>query len=348
MAARHWRGGVRVFWRAPGESQIGVDPRLAVVIDGLDPVQQALLERLPELGGEAELNALARELGVGRAAVRALLDRLGGTGFLTGRRAVLDSPDARYWSLAAITGHERTEERSQACVAVTGLDQLGLRLARILAQAGVGRLLLLDDAPVTLDDLSPDGYRVGDLGLSRRERALALIRTSFPTTALTAPPSVGPDLVVLVEHGAVDPVRVRHLVRDDVAHLPVLVRELDVVVGPLVRPGDGPCMRCLDLHRTEDDARWPAVATQLTTRPPAGVETSLGWLAAALAAHQVLAVVDGRGVLVAGTTLEVSATYPLPRYREWSVHPACGCSARVVTNADAAAGTERRSRPPRP
>lgn len=337
-----------MFWRAPGESQIGIDPRLAVVLDGLDPVQQLLLERLPEVGGEAELNDLARDLGVGRAPVRALLDRLTDTGFVATRRALVDSPDDRYWNLASVAGHERAAERSRACISVHGLDELGLRIVRILAQAGIGRLLLEDERPVAIDDLSPDGYRVADLARPRRERAVALLRTTSPTTAVTAPPSTRPDLVVLVQHGAVDPVRVRPFVREDLPHLPVLVRELDVVVGPLVRPGHGPCLRCLDLHRTEEDPRWPAVATQLTARPPGGVETSLGWLAAALAAHQVLAVADGRGVLVAGTTLEVSATYPLPRYREWAAHPACGCQELTLADAETAAGTANasRSRPP--
>lgn len=315
-----------MLWRAPGASQVGIDPRCAVVLDDLDPIQQGLLEQLPRLGGEPELNAYARTLGVGRAPVRALLDRLEERGYLVRALPISDSPDDRYWHLAAVAGHERPGQRSAASVMVSGLDQLGLRIAAILAQAGVGRVVLDDDRAVTLDDLGGGGYRAHDLGHPRRERAFTLLRAASPMTALTAPAGARPDLVVLVEHGAVDAVRARPLMRDDVPHMPVLVRELDVVVGPLVRPGDGPCLRCLDLHRSADDSRWPAVATQITARPPEGVETSLGWLGAALAAHQVLAVVDGRGVLVAGTSLEVSATYPLPRYREWAVHPDCGCT----------------------
>ncbi|WP_156224623.1 thiamine biosynthesis protein ThiF [Pseudactinotalea suaedae] len=337
MAAwRYLRPGVAVLWRAPGASQVGIDPRCAVVLDDLDPLQQALLEQLPRLGGEPELNAYARTLGVGRAPVRELLDRLEELGYLVSGYPTSDTPDDRYWHLAAIAGHARPGQRSAASVLVRGLDQLGLRIAQILAQAGIGRVVPDDDRPVTLDDLGGGGYRTHDLGRPRRERALTLLRGTSPMTALTAPAAVPPDLVVLVEHGAVDAVRVRPLMRDDVAHLPVLVRELDVVVGPLVRPGAGPCLRCLDLHRRDEDPRWPAVATQITASPPDGVETSLGWLGAALAAHQVLAVVDGRGVLVAGTSLEVSATYPLPRYREWAVHPDCGCT-RPAEHDDAAA-----------
>lgn len=315
-----------MLWRAPGISQIGVDPRCAVVIDGLNPIEQSLLEQLPRLGGEPELNRYARSLGVGRAPVRALLDRLDERGYLVRGVPVRDSADDRYWHLAAVAGQEREASRSAGHVLVRGLDQIGLRIAQILAQAGVGRVELDDAAPVTLEDLGVAGYRAHDLGAPRQQRALALLRATSPMTAFSAPPDRRPDLVVLTEHGAVDPVRVRPLMREGIPHLPVLVRELDVVVGPLVRPGEGPCLRCLDLHRCDADPRWPAVATQVTANPPTGVESSLAWFGAALAAHQALAAVDGRGVLVAGASLEVSATYPLPRYQEWAVHPECGCT----------------------
>lgn len=340
MSTRYWRPGVRVYWRAPGSSQVGIDPRCAVVIEDLDPVSQALLERLPALGSEHALNVMARDLGVGRAPVRQLLDRLDEAGYLLPEHPIHDDPDHRYWQLAEIAGQRRPQPRSRAVVAVQTLDQIGLRIARILAAAGVGRLLLLDERDVELDDLSGDGYRSSDLRRPRAMCAAALLRATAPRTALTAPVGVRPDLVVLVEHGAVDPVRVRPLLREDQAHLPVLVRELDVVVGPLVRPGVGPCLRCLDLHRTDEDPRWPAVATQVTASPPTGTETSLAWLAAALTAHQVLAEVDGRGVLLDGVTLEISATYPLPRYREWAVHPECGCGAPAAVVVESTAQLE--------
>jgi hypothetical protein len=340
MTGRYWRPGVRVFWRGPGVSQIAVDPRCAAVVDGLDPVAQALLERLPEVGTEADLNAFARTLGVGRTPVRTLLDRLDDAGYLLHERPLVDTADERYWQHAELAGTARPLARRAAHVRLEGLDQLGLRLARVLAQAGVGRLELVDSAVVEIDDLSGDGYRPTDVGLVRRDRALALVRASSPMTALSAAAGTRPDLVVMVQHGAVDPVRTRPLMRDDVPHVVVLVREIDVVVGPLVRPGLSPCLRCLDLVRSDEDPRWPAVATQLTTVPPSGTEATLSWLAAAMAAHQVLAHVDGRGVLVDGATLEISATYPLPRYREWAMHPECGCSAPALSGVGGERGRE--------
>ena len=122
-----------MLWRSPGTSQVGIDPRFAVVLEGLDPIQQSLLEQLPRLGGEPELNVYARHLGVGRAPVRALLDRLDERGYLIRGVPLADTPDERYWHLAGVAGHERTRVRRTAHVVVSGLDQLGLRIAQILA-----------------------------------------------------------------------------------------------------------------------------------------------------------------------------------------------------------------------
>src|SRR5690606_41266717 len=93
------------------------------------------------------------------------------------------------------------------------------------------------------------------------------------------------------------------LFRSYVAHLPVVARGVDAVVGPLVTPGRGPCGRCVDLHRTDADARWPAVATQLLGSPSRGVEACTALLAAATAVGQVLAFPDRRPVAAAGPSL---------------------------------------------
>lgn len=44
------------------------------------------------------------------------------------------------------------------------------------------------------------------------------------------------------------------------------------LVGPLVIPGRTSCLQCADLHRTDRDAAWPAVATQL--RVPSAAPTA--------------------------------------------------------------------------
>ena len=83
-----------------------------------------------------------------------------------------------------------------------------------------------------------------------------------------------------------DPRVVRELHAAGFAHLPVRVRDGTGLVGPLVIPGLTSCLGCADLHRSDRDAAWPAVAAQL--RDTVGSADRATVLAtAALALNQV-------------------------------------------------------------
>ncbi|HET9658239.1 MAG TPA: hypothetical protein VFP72_23005, partial [Kineosporiaceae bacterium] len=131
----------------------------------------------------------------------------------------------------------------------------------------------------------------------------------------------------LVEPSVADAPAADRLLAADLAHLSVVVGEAGASVGPLVLPGRGPCLRCLDLHRSERDPAWPRVLAQLLTgRREAAEETACAGLTAALAALQVLAHLDGLPAPAAlGATLEVELPDGLVCRREWPAHPACGC-----------------------
>ncbi len=102
-----------------------------------------------------------------------------------------------------------------------------------------------------------------------------------------------------------------------------------MVVGPLVRPGHGPCLRCLDLHRGDRDPAWPSVLGQLLGPSSPGrqpEETALSALGAGLAGLQVLAHLDGAAEpAAAGATLESELPDGLIARRDWPAHPSCGC-----------------------
>jgi bacteriocin biosynthesis cyclodehydratase domain-containing protein len=133
---------------------------------------------------------------------------------------------------------------------------------------------------------------------------------------------------VLVRSAVADSVEAEGLQAGGVPHLSVVVRERGLVVGPLVVPGCGPCLRCLDLHRTGRDPAWPRVLAQLAGRgaPRAAEETASALLGASLAALQVLCHLDGKARPAAlGATLEVELPDGLTSRRPWPPHPSCGC-----------------------
>lgn len=142
------------------------------------------------------------------------------------------------------------------------------------------------------------------------------------------------DLVVLADYLVADPRMVRDLHSQRVAHLAVRVRDGTGLVGPLVIPGVTSCLGCADLHRSDRDAAWPAVAAQL--RETVGVADRATLLAtAALALSQVnrvIAAVRGREAgpdpgppQALNATLEFDLHAGAIVARQWTKHPLCWC-----------------------
>jgi bacteriocin biosynthesis cyclodehydratase domain-containing protein len=172
-----------------------------------------------------------------------------------------------------------------------------------------------------------------DRGRPREDALVDTVRRIAPATLVNARPARPiPDLCVLADAAAPDPVRVAELHVARVDHLPVRLRDGVGVVGPLVLPGRSPCLGCVELHRHARDPGWPAVTAQLMDREGSG-EPSTAAAAAALAVAQALAALDGFGPAAGerppalGATLELDLVAGVLLRRPWSGHPACRCGA---------------------
>lgn len=333
------RPGLVPLWRARGQTQIGADPRLALVLDGLSQREQRFVDSLawPRLR-EVPLRQVVRQHGVDPRRASAIVEHLRRHGSLVepaeppevgpvgsrregrGRAETL----ATLWRAGTAVGASRRRGAEVAVVADDSSGALGLAVLDHLAREGVGRLGLVAEGAVAASDA---GFAVHEIGRPWAEVAVARLRAVDPTVRLGA---VAPDVVVLVESRVAVPFRSSGLVREDMPHLSVVTREIDVVVGPLVRPGRDACLRCLDLTRTDLDPHWPALATQLAGARPAQLGPTLHALGAATAALEVLDALDGRDPSLAGRTLELGAR-TVPVTRAWAPHPRCGCGACVET-----------------
>jgi bacteriocin biosynthesis cyclodehydratase domain-containing protein len=108
-----------------------------------------------------------------------------------------------------------------------------------------------------------------------------------------------------------------------VPHLPVVLTESGVVIGPLVRPGDGPCLHCLELHHRDADPAWPAIAAQLLGRRGHVESAAAASEAAGVVARIVLGWVDGAEVGRASIRIDAATGERTERTR--GTHPDCGC-----------------------
>ncbi|HVU71829.1 MAG TPA: TOMM precursor leader peptide-binding protein, partial [Mycobacteriales bacterium] len=202
-----------------------------------------------------------------------------------------------------------------------------------------GRVVIEDAGATRPIDLAPGGLLTRDLGRPRGAALSRRLPRPLPRQRRTTD-----DLVVLALPGPgdPDPQQVHALLLAGTPHLAVGVRENKGWIGPLVLPGAGPCLRCLEHHRTERDPAWPLIAAQLSAPAARVVDPCalpLALTVAGLAATQVLALLDhdGPGVPEAvetgahGGILELVHPGWQVRRRGFAVHPACDC--RVVGGA---------------
>lgn len=136
-----------------------------------------------------------------------------------------------------------------------------------------------------------------------------------------------PDLVILTDTVAVDPVVAAALTRTGQPHLHVHCRDGRVVVGPTVVPGATACLRCADLFRAQRDPRWPFVAAQLVDHSPEAGVPAVTAATALVLAEVGASRQSGAPLQTVGATVEINPAEGLWRRLEWPVVPGCDCGA---------------------
>ncbi|MGJ7441945.1 TOMM precursor leader peptide-binding protein [Aquipuribacter sp. MA13-6] len=302
-----WRVGLARTVRGPRSLQLGSGSD-AVVLEGLTAADWRLLALLDRARSRPELDDAVAALGIPAARCERLLDVLARVGALCGAVGVR----AREQLRPSLAG---------AQVAVVGGGGLGIVLTVALAAAGASRSALVDDASVGQADVLPGGAQHGDVGRRAAHVAAEAVHRLRPDVRTACP--TDPDLVVLLSPHVPDAPAGIPLVQRGTVHLPVVVRPDEVVVGPLVVPGRGACLHCLDLHHRDLDPGW-AEAVRLLRRDSGRVRQP-GPAATAVVAGLVLVVAGApQASSRAGVEVHVEDS-GATRWRRWSAHPGCGC-----------------------
>lgn len=321
------RGGCAILWRQQGVSQIGTSPGRRTIVSDLSLAEQRLLDEFARSLESTGVYRAARRSRVPVARAREIVADLERQGVLVASAtSELGGADGVYWDRLGIDAKARSTALFQAVLAVHGISALAQEAALWLAEAGVGMIL--------------STHSPGDGGLE------PLLSARFPAVRTRAPLRTRPDVMVTVDAHVVEPLLARRLVQEDIAHLPVVVGEAGVRVGPLLGAG-GPCSTCLNLWEQDADPCWPALATQMRTLPMPDVEHLVLHEAAALVARAVIDTILGQALPVTSAaddpepggepaggsaawwtthSVEVTGKEPLGRVRSWESHPECLCS----------------------
>jgi bacteriocin biosynthesis cyclodehydratase domain-containing protein len=341
--------GLRRLWRDQHRLQLGTDPARAVLVELADPACARLLELLDGSRTETALLREAGRRGIAAHEASTMLAELRRAGLVLDAHALhptgmpeptrrrLDGETAalalRYAGGRAVPA-AALRRRLDAQVLVTGASQLAVPIAAALASSGVGHLDPDVSGVTRLADASPAGLLPGDAHRPRGVAAAEAVRRAAPDVRLGPLRRGQATFAVLVGFAAPAVLTALSYGSRKLAHLAVAIRDATVVVGPLVRPGLSPCLNCVELHRRDRDPAWPVIAAQLHTSPdsaePLAATTALA--AAAYAAAEVLAHIDGGTPNTVGATVEITGPGQWRR-RHWQSHPRCGCQRRQRSRA---------------
>ncbi|MDQ1745430.1 MAG: hypothetical protein QOE23_3769 [Pseudonocardiales bacterium] len=338
-AGRRLNRAAVVLWRSRRVVQLELGSRRIVVEDVAPEQLSALLWR--PVGSPAARPSTVPD---GLAELVAMLDD---AGFLTaaagpqpGQPAVPARLTAEFGVLAARFGDAAMsvlQRRRAATVAVHGTSRLAATMAATFAAAGVGWVHLVHGGEVAAGDACPGGVTPADEGRRFAVAAEEALRRSGPDIETgPIPPERPTDLVLLTDPAPLDPSLRSALHQDRVPHLPASVDGQRAVIGPLVLPGRTSCLNCADLHRTDRDPVWPALAVQLGARPRRRIysDTALCLAAVGVAVGQALAYLDRQQPATIGASLEWQLPDWRLRRRSWPAHFDCDCGAATAKAPD--------------
>lgn len=143
------------------------------------------------------------------------------------------------------------------------------------------------------------------------------------------------DFGIAIADFVLDPQVVGLWLRRDIPHIAATIGDSLITIGPVIEPGDGPCLHCLHLWQRDADPSWAAIATQLL-----GKHAQVSELVATEAAAAIawVALKRLRGTPIAGNSgvseqLRVRIDDGHREVRLVAVHPECECQDAISVGA---------------
>ena len=290
-----------LVWRTPDTIQLGIDSPVVVVPHVTAALEKVIAALHSGVPREGAV-MLGRQAGASDADISALLSVL--------RPALITTTQSMFLATSETTSTTTSKTTSKTTPETTPAT----------APAGAR------PSTVCVDGHGPTADRIrallGDLGIPVQET------------------EADPELAVVIGHYALEPGRHGRWLRRDIPHLPVVFSDSEVRVGPLIEPGSGPCLYCLELTHIDQDPAWPAIACQLLAREAQTETTRISIdLAARVAGLVQDRLSSGRSELSA-TSLVIDARTGMVRRRAHRPHERCGCRSlpeNVIALAESAA-----------
>jgi hypothetical protein len=227
-------------------------------------------------------------------------------------------------------GVEVMSQRRDWHVSIFGDSRIATLLFGILLSSGVSHTYLngVDDHKrVSEEDMCAGFLHPSDIGLAfgRRTQELSRELSLFPPSKIASGENPSRFMIAV---GKAPADRVQEWMSDGVPHLLIESAECArISIGPIVIPGQTPCLRCVSMALEDQNPMWREISMQRLLASEKEVPVAVAHHVAGVAALEILHFLDeGKSQLI-GTTTAMSYHRPVNAQQQtFPRHPACGCS----------------------
>ena len=331
--------GVRLYERGNSQVQIGIDPDSAVIIDR--QVGQIIGKLLDGAHSVSEICDQLESAGNNFQSSENFLNQLFELGLVESgpiantydQQNPVSEIQRLNLSRETFGDLEAIKQRIGCEISIQGAGRLGMTVCLLMASAGFPNITVHDSVMVSESDLTPWGASRLDIGIRRDVAAKNLIERMVRGSA-----SHKNELryksnkrieILLPDQRAdfpwISATSADRFVATDTPHIFATTSSGASFVSSVIHSGKAPCLRCLHLHKCDQDSQWALIDLQISQNPVIdSASISLILRAAIEVVQRVCAWVDGSQIpephlLRLGRDADSGEMYPT------FFHPSCGC-----------------------
>jgi hypothetical protein len=273
--------GVRLYERDHSLIQIGINPNSAIVVD--KQVGRSIGELLTGANSVSEVCKQLVSKGHDLHSSENFIKQLIEVGLVVpGPIAATHdhknplSEIQRLNLLRETSGDLDAINRRIGCeISIRGAGRLGMTVCLMLASSGFPNISVHDSTLISESDLTPWGASRIDVGIRRDVIAKSLVekmirgfsahKNSLRFRAIQKIEVLLPDQ--RADFPWISATSADRLMATDTAHLFAVTSSNESLISSVIDPGKAPCLRCMHLHRCDQDPQWPIIDLQVSQNP---------------------------------------------------------------------------------
>jgi hypothetical protein len=331
--------GVQLYERDQSQIQIGINPSAALVVD--KKVGESIGKLLTGAHSVAEICQQLASRGHDLNSSENFLKQLIEVGLVEPGPIAATHDDKNPLSeiqrlnlLRETSGDLDAINRRIGCeISIRGAGRLGMTVCLMLASSGFPNISVHDSTLVSESDLTPWGASRIDVGIRRDVVAKTLVEKmvrGFSAHKNSLRFRANQKIEILLPEQRADfpwisATSADHLVATDTSHLFAATSSGESLISSVISPGKAPCLRCMHLHRCDQDPQWPVIDLQISQNPVVDSASISLILKTALEVVQIVSAWVDQSETPEPYIVKLAKSKSSVETYPTFFHPSCGC-----------------------